>query len=123
MRLYRLNHLPDAGQGHIFGSLISGEHIAAGELLFVPPGALACQHEEEHTHQAEEALVVLEGRATVHFADVDKTLGPGDVLVVEAHERHHIEGDPRRVRALVGAWGARGAFGVRVEELKVERRG
>ncbi len=105
MRLYRLNHLPDSGQGPIFGSLLAGEHISAGELLFIPRGALACPHEEEHTHQAEEALVVLEGRATVHFADADKTLGPGDVLVVEAHERHHIEGDPEEACVLLWVHG------------------
>jgi len=93
VRLYRLNHLPDSEHGHIFQGLLAGEYLARGELLFIPPGSLACEHEEEHTHAAEEVLVVLQGRATVHFADNDETMGPGDVMVVEAFERHHIESD------------------------------
>ena len=93
MRLYRLNHLPEEKEGHVFRDLVSGDYLAAGEMLFIPRGRIAHEDEARHTHETEEIFVILQGKATVHFDDADRTIGPGDVMVIDADENHHLESD------------------------------
>ena len=94
VRLYRLNHLPDRDRGHIFSGLLFRRTYRRGGIAVRPSWFAGEPARRGARARQEEVLVVLQGRATVHFADADKTLGPGDVLVVEACERHHIESDP-----------------------------
>jgi len=93
MRLYHLHSLEDTDHGHVFHRLVDGAHITAGELLFLPPGQVAHADEPRHVHASEEIFVLLQGRAVVHFDDGDELMGPGDVMVVEPDENHHLESD------------------------------
>jgi len=93
VRLYRLNHLPEGEHGQIFAGVCAGEYITAGEMLFIPRGLIAHEEESRHVHASEEVFVILQGKATVHFDEMDETIGPGDVMVIEAEENHHLESD------------------------------
>jgi mannose-6-phosphate isomerase-like protein (cupin superfamily) len=93
VRLYRLNHLPEETRGHVFRDLVAGDYLAAGELLFIPRGRIAHEDEAVHAHDTEEVFVILQGKATVHFDDADRAIGPGDVMVIDPEENHHLESD------------------------------
>lgn len=43
-----------------------------------------------HTHESVEAFYVLEGQATVEWADERHTLGPGEALILDATTPHGI---------------------------------
>lgn len=93
MRLYRLEALDEADHGHVFHALVEEEFISEGELLFVPRGVTAHEDEATHVHDREEIFVILQGKAVVHFDDSDEAIGPGDVMVIEPGENHHLESD------------------------------
>jgi len=73
---------------------VAGDYIAAGEMLFIARGRIAHEDEAVHTHDTEEVFVILQGKATVHFDDADRAIGPGDVMVIDPEENHHLESDP-----------------------------
>ncbi len=93
MRLYRLDTLEDIDHGHVFHPLVEGEFISEGEMLFLPRGLVAHAEEPRHVHDREEIFVILQGKAIVHFDASDDPVEPGDVIVIDAGENHHLESD------------------------------
>lgn len=93
MKRYRLNQLPDTDSHHVFGGIVPGEFIAAGDMLFKSPGFMSHADQPRHMHDEEEIFVILQGKARVRFDDRVEHLVAGDVVVIEAGENHHLEAD------------------------------
>jgi mannose-6-phosphate isomerase-like protein (cupin superfamily) len=77
----------------MFGGIAPGAYVTEGGLSFNKPGSIAHDDEPRHTHGVEEIFLILQGKAVVHFDGFDQTIGPGDVMVVDPGENHHMEAD------------------------------
>jgi quercetin dioxygenase-like cupin family protein len=57
----------------------------------------------EHSHEAEQITLVLEGELTFRYGGREVTLGPGDVVAIPSNVRHSAETGSMLCRA-VDAW-------------------
>ena len=57
----------------------------------------------EHSHEAEQITLILEGELTFAYEDAVITLGPGEVIAIPSNERHSVRSGKRPCKA-VDAW-------------------
>ena len=92
MKRYRLSQLPATGGRHVFSSIVTGEYIwQEAAVEFRKPGESVAWAE----HDDEEVYVILQGKARVVMDHGTEHLSAGDVMVIEAGERHQFLSDER----------------------------
>ncbi len=69
-----------------------GLHAIAGDQVFLgrvtyEPGTTVARHSHEHTEQV---MLVLDGAVEMTIGDASRTLGPGDVCVVNRGVEHEL---------------------------------
>jgi mannose-6-phosphate isomerase-like protein (cupin superfamily) len=57
----------------------------------------------EHSHEAEQITLVLEGELTFTYGNVNVMLGPGEVIAIPSNERHAVRSGKALCKA-VDAW-------------------
>jgi len=60
-----------------------GAHLRLTLVKFSPGGRTTW-----HTHAFEQGLVITEGRGIVATADAEHEVGPGDIVIIPAGEKH-----------------------------------
>ena len=68
---------------------IGGEQVLLCRVTY-EPGTMVQRHAHEHTEQV---MVVLDGDLTMSVADETRTLGPGDVVVVNRGLEHELRSE------------------------------
>ncbi|MCE5258530.1 MAG: cupin domain-containing protein [Chloroflexi bacterium] len=98
MRKLRLNQLADTTEGHFLAPYLPGAYLCAGALSFKPPNlrthtAEGANGDDRHIHADYEAFVILQGKVVMEIDGEQVPLTPGDVLIVEPGEDHHLISD------------------------------
>jgi quercetin dioxygenase-like cupin family protein len=98
MKKFRIKDLPEVFSGHIFESLVPGRYLSGGALSFKAPGFRTHDHDgpggaDRHVHGDCEVFVILQGKAVMEVDDQRCELSPGDVIIVEPGEDHHLVSD------------------------------
>ena len=102
MRRCTLADLTRGGR-HVLEGLVPGRFLAPGGLSFKAPGERshdagfrcpACDGRCRHVHGDAEVFVILQGHARIEVDGVSHDLAPGDVVVCEPGEDHHLVADP-----------------------------
>jgi quercetin dioxygenase-like cupin family protein len=93
VKLLRIDDLRSAGAPNILESFYPGRRFGMGGYHPFRPGEVA--HENEvHTHDTEEAFLVLQGKARLPIVGQPTTeLNAGDIAIIEPGEDHHLTGD------------------------------
>ena len=68
---------------HTYVDDTMGEHLRVSLVKFSPGGRTTW-----HTHAFEQGLLIVEGRGIVATADAEHEVGPGDIVIVPAGEKH-----------------------------------
>ncbi len=91
------------GRTNIMDELLPVGRIVRGGLHFYQPGEMAHANEERHIHAEHyEIFVNVQGRGTVEVEGVDHPFGPGEVILIEPGESHHVRADS--TDPLVNLW-------------------
>jgi mannose-6-phosphate isomerase-like protein (cupin superfamily) len=99
MKRYRLKDLSDNREGHIFREVLPGDFLALGGLGFKKPGQRTHTNDgpggtDCHVHADDrEAFVILQGKAVMEVDGIGHPLVPGDIVVIEPGEDHHLISD------------------------------
>ncbi len=99
MKRYRLQDLSDIREGHIFREVLPGDFLALGGLGFKKPGQRTHTNDgpggtDCHVHADDrEAFVILQGKAVMEVDGIRHPLVPGDIVVIEPGEDHHLISD------------------------------
>jgi quercetin dioxygenase-like cupin family protein len=68
---------------HSFVDETIGEHLRLNLVKFSPGGRTTW-----HTHAFEQGLLIVEGKGIVATDDQEHEVGPGDIVIIPAGERH-----------------------------------
>ncbi len=99
MKRYRLTELADIKEGHVFRDILPGEFICMGGMGYKKPGFRTHTDdgpdgEDLHVHEDDrEAFVILQGKARMEIDGEFHDMVPGDIIVVEPGEDHHLISD------------------------------
>jgi mannose-6-phosphate isomerase-like protein (cupin superfamily) len=99
---YRIGDLADCRSGHILQDILPGDYLCTGGLAFTKPGDRSHTNDgpdgrDYHVHRDREAFVILQGRGVMEVDGVPHPVSPGDIVVIEPGEDHHLissEEDP-----------------------------
>ena len=84
----------------ILAEYFGEETIAEGGLVKFEPGEKA--HQDKHTHQVNEVLMIIQGTGMVRINETEYPLKTGEVIAVESGEDHRTQSSIEN--PLVVAW-------------------
>lgn len=95
MKKYSINDLKPIEGGTMFESVLPGLRIMKGGYNHLAP-SVVCHVGEKHTHDVHEIFLCTQGRPKVPVVGGETaSLSPGEFVVVEPGEEHHLTGDDR----------------------------
>jgi quercetin dioxygenase-like cupin family protein len=65
---------------------ISGEKVTVTRVTYAPGTVIP-----NHQHEAEQVTIVVQGRLLVRVADIEKEVGPGEVVVTPSNVAHSLK--------------------------------
>ncbi|MCU6707508.1 cupin domain-containing protein [Paenibacillus sp. J5C_2022] len=92
--------LKDGALEHVLEEWLPGKYLSHGGLAFAKPGERSHSHDgpggrDYHTHKDCEAFVILQGRGLMEVDGGMHAVKPGDIIVIEPGEDHHLISDER----------------------------
>lgn len=92
-----------SGRWNVFEGVLSVGRIKTGGLHFFKAGEVAHSEEVRHVHTDHcEIFINLQGRGVVEIEGIDHAFEPGDVILIDPGESHHVRSDNHE--PLVNLW-------------------